>query len=258
MVGLRSLRDGWRLAVGTLTVWPSGPVQSSPAAARVMIGIAPLAVWPVALGAVALTRGGDWLGLPGLVIGLLVVGWLALSTRAMHLDGLADVVDGLGGGWEPARARALLKRGDVGPMGVVALLVTLGLQAACFAALAGRPGGWIVAGVSVAASRWLLAVVCRSGLPAMPGSRLGATLAGVVPRGEALLWTALIPAGLGVAAYAGSSPWWQGVAAGLAAIGVALWLVRRCVRVFEGVNGDVMGAAIEIGLTAALVILVAG
>jgi adenosylcobinamide-GDP ribazoletransferase len=254
---MSTLRDGWRLAVGTLTVWPSGPVEPSPAAARVMIGLAPGAVWPVALGAAALTLAGAW-GLPGLVTGLLVAGWSALATRAMHLDGLADVVDGLGGGWDPTRARAILRRGDVGPMGVVALVITVGLQAACFATLAGRANGWVLAGVSVAVSRWLLAVVCRSGLPAMPGSRLGVSLAGTLPRPQAVLWVSLIPAMLGAAAYATGWPWWQGVAAGLAAIAVAGWLVRRCVTAFDGVNGDVMGAVLEVGLTAALVILVCG
>lgn len=252
---MSTVRDGWRLALGTLTVWPSGPVQPSPAIARVMVAVAPLAAGPLALGTAALTLGGGWVGLPGLATGLLVIGWLALGTRAMHVDGLADVTDGLGGGWEPDRARAILKRGDLGPMGAVALIVILGLQAVCLAALAGQPNGWILAGVSVAASRWLLALACRAGLPSMPGSRLGVTLVGTLPLWQTSLWLGLIPAVLGAVAYAAGWPWWQGIAAGLAALVLAGWLVRRCVRVFAGVNGDVMGAVIEIGLTAALVVL---
>jgi adenosylcobinamide-GDP ribazoletransferase len=253
---MSTLRDGWRLAIGSLTIWPSGPVRPSAKAVRVMIAVAPVAVLPLALGAAALVRGGDLLGVPGLVIGLLVVGWLAFSSRAMHVDGLADVSDGIGGGWEPARARAILKRGDTGPMGVAALIIVLGLQAACIGALAQQPGGWLLAGVTVAVSRWLLAAVCRVGLPPMPGSRLGVNLVGALRRWQAWLWLVLIPASLGLAAYAAGLPWAQGVAAGFVGIALAALLVRRCVRVFEGVNGDVMGAVIEVGLTAMLVALV--
>lgn len=249
------LREGWRWAIGSLTVWPSGPVRPSAAAARVMVAVAPVAVLPLALGAAAAVRGGDLLGLPGLAIGLLVVGGLAIGSRAIHLDGLADVVDGLGGGWEPSRARTILKRGDVGPMGVVALIIALGLQAASIAALAEQPGGWLLAGVSVAASRWLLAVTCRAGLPPMPGSRLGAALVGAVPRWQMCVWVVLVPAVLGLASSGAGWPWWQGVIAGSAGIAFAAWLVRRCVRVFQGVNGDVMGAVIESGLTVMLVVL---
>lgn len=220
-----------------------------------LVALAPVAVLPLALGAAALVGGGALLSLPGLAVGLLVVGWLAIGSRAMHLDGLADVVDGLGGGWEPARARAILKRGDVGPMAVVALVIVLGLQAACFATLAQQSGGWLLAGVSVAVSRWLLAVTCRAGLPPMPGSRLGAALVGTLPRWQMCLWLALLPAVLGLAALGVGWPWVLGVAAGFAAIGCAAWLVRRCARRFQGVNGDVMGAVIEIGLTAMLVVL---
>ena len=49
-----------------------------------------------------------------------MVAVLAFGTRAMHLDGLADTVDGLGSGWDRERALAIMARGDVGPMGVVA------------------------------------------------------------------------------------------------------------------------------------------
>ena len=68
-------------------------------------------------------------GLPPLAVGLLVVGCLALGSRALHLDGLADTVDGFGAGWTAERSLMVMRRGDVGPMGVVALIVVLGLQA---------------------------------------------------------------------------------------------------------------------------------
>ncbi len=49
--------------------------------------------------------------------------------------------------------------------------------------------------------------------------------------------------------------WWRGlVAVALAALVVAL-LVRRCVRRFGGVTGDVFGAAIELSLATMLLAL---
>src|SRR6185436_3831915 len=123
--------DALRLSVGTLTIVPSGtiPEIDRRTAARAMI-IAPLAVLPLAVVSAAIGWIGQAAGLPRLAAGLLVVGALALGSRALHLDGLADTVDGLGSGWDTARALEIMRQGDVGPMGVVALVIILGLQAA--------------------------------------------------------------------------------------------------------------------------------
>ena len=64
------------------------------------------------------------------MVGLLVVTVLALGSRAMHLDGLADTVDGLGSGWDRKRALQVMRLGDIGAMGAVALVIVIGLQAA--------------------------------------------------------------------------------------------------------------------------------
>ena len=58
-----------------------------------------------------------------------MVATLALTTRALHLDGLADTFDGLGAAGSTERALAIMKRGDIGPMGAVALIVVLGVTA---------------------------------------------------------------------------------------------------------------------------------
>lgn len=249
-----SLRSGWRLAIGTLTILPSGPVDPSASAARWLVALAPIAVLPLAVGAAAVSAAGTVVGAPGLVTGLLVVGLLAILTRGMHLDAVADVADGTGAGWDPERARAVMKRGDIGPMGVIALIVVLGLQAASIAAVTATPNGWLLIGIVVAASRWLLAPVC-AGVPAMPGSSLGAVFAGAVPAWQATV--VLVLGGLAVtgAAVAAGADWWWGPAAWLPAVAVVLMLRAHAQRTFEGINGDVLGAAIELGLTVGLVVL---
>ena len=150
--------DALRLSVGTLTIVPSGAIVEIDrhTAARAMI-IAPLAVLPLAAAVALVGWLGRTAGLPPLAVGLLVVGGLALGSRALHLDGLADTVDGFGSGWSAERSLMVMRRGDVGPMGVVALIVVLGLQAVsigradpgCDRRPAGRRGGLLLPGGAV-------------------------------------------------------------------------------------------------------------
>ena len=166
-------------------------------AARAMI-LAPVAVLPLAAGSALVAWLAQGLGLPPLVVGLLVVGTLALGTRAMHLDGLADTVDGLGSGWDRARALEIMRRGDIGPMGVVALVIILGLQAASIGWLADDLRGALLVGLVVCCSRAALTLVCRRGVPAARTEGLGAAVAGSVPWPAALLVWLLVASILGL------------------------------------------------------------
>ena len=47
------------------------------------------------------------------------------ATGAFHEDGLADTVDGLGGGWDKERILAIMKDSRIGSYGVVALFLAL-------------------------------------------------------------------------------------------------------------------------------------
>ena len=247
--------DSLRLAVGTLTIIPVGPIGEIDRwmAARAMI-IAPLAVLPLALAAALVGWSASMLGLPQIMTGLLVVGALAVGTRALHLDGLADTADGLGSGWSPQRSLAIMKRGNIGPIGVVTLIVILAVQAVAFGAISHTIRGAVAGAAAICCSRAALAIVCRQGVPAARRSGLGVAVAGSVPVvAAALSWIAVI--GTMVVATTLLGRWWCGLIAAALAAAAVLILVRVCVRRLGGVTGDVMGASIEIALTLLLVCL---
>ncbi len=182
---------------------------------------------------------------------LLVV--LALLTRGLHLDGLADTADGLGPLRDRDRALAVMRQGDVGPFGVAALVLVLLLQASSAAVLLADDGGWVAVWAAVAVARLAMA---RAGLPGTPvaaGSRLGQAVAGSVRPGVLLGWGVVLAAGV----LAGTGGEAAAAAKVLAAAAVGLLaaelVLRRSRHRLGGVNGDVMGAMAEV--TAAVTLL---
>jgi adenosylcobinamide-GDP ribazoletransferase len=252
--------DPLRLALGTLTAMPvRPPSRLDRATAGRAMALAPLACLPLALFVGAVCGLGALLAVPPLVVGALAVGALGLGSRGLHLDGLADTADGLASSYDRDRALAVMRTGDVGPVGAATLVLVLLTQAASLQALVSG-GGWSAAvgpAVAVVLSRSVLVVVCARGVPAARPQGLGATVAGSVGRLAAVI--ALGGSGLAaaLALFAAGQPWWAAPVALVAALGVCGLLLARCVRRLGGVTGDVMGACVEAALTAALVVLAA-
>jgi adenosylcobinamide-GDP ribazoletransferase len=247
--------DGLRLAVGTLTtvrVPPPGRVDR--AVARTAMLLAPVAVVP--LGVAAALVGGlhSWLGLSPLVAAGLAIAAVALGSRGLHLDGLADTADGVGSGYDRARALEVMRRGNTGPMGVAAVTMVLLIQVAAAASVLARPWGFVTVGVLVCVSRTALYLACASGVPSARPSGLGATVAGVVPRWAAAAGLVLAAGVAAATVIPTAAPWWLGVLAVAGASVVVAGLVARCVRRLGGITGDVLGAAIEAELLVLLVV----
>ncbi|MET7435510.1 adenosylcobinamide-GDP ribazoletransferase, partial [Streptomyces flaveolus] len=183
-----SLRDGLRFAFGTLTVLPVRVRRWDRGAARGGMLCAPVA---------GLVVGGCAAGL-GLLLLLLGAGPLlaavasvavpAALTRGLHLDGLADTADGLGSGKPAEDALRIMKQSDIGPFGVLTLVLVLLAQVAVLAQL--YAGSWargaVAAVASAVAARLALTLAARAGVPAARPEGLGAAVAGVVPKGAAL------------------------------------------------------------------------
>ncbi|GGO73219.1 adenosylcobinamide-GDP ribazoletransferase [Nonomuraea cavernae] len=248
---------GLRFAVGTLTVFPVRVTRVDSGVAGPAMLLAP--VVGLVLGVVASVP----LLLPGppLLGAALAAGTLAVLTRGLHLDGLADLADGLGSGRPAGQALAVMRKSDIGPFGVVTLVLTLLVQVAALSSAA--PWALLTACVT---GRLALTWACRSGVPAARPDGLGALVAGTVRPAAAWLVTlvALVAgAALGLAVPASGTSGTSGAGlpavvvlplATLAGLVATLLLLAHARRRLGGVTGDVLGALAETATTAALVV----
>ncbi len=243
--------DAVRLAVGTLTRWrvPEPRRVDVTRAAGAML-LAPVVGVALGTAGAVLAWVGGWMGLPALAVAALLVAGLALASRGLHLDGLADTADGLGSGRPAPGALEVMRRGDVGPMGVATVVLVL-LAQVVLLGQAVLVHGVAVCVVAVAASRLALPWACRRGVPAARPEGLGAAVAGTVP----VLGAALVSVATAVLALALLG--WAGIAAVVAAVLASLLLTRTVRRRLGGITGDVLGWLVELALLVAVLVLAA-
>ncbi|ALG85191.1 adenosylcobinamide-GDP ribazoletransferase [Gordonia phthalatica] len=183
--------------------------------------------------------------LPTTLTGVIVVVFLALATRGMHLDGLADTADGLGSYGDPDRVRTIMRSGDVGPFGAATLILVILGQSLAFGALADDGRWWAVATV-VFVGRATVPVVCRRALSAANADGFGALVAGT-QRWSVAVWSAIAIAAAVLVGLLDSPT--AAVRAGVTvvvALGFAWAFSRHVSRRAGGVTGDVIGATIEL------------
>ncbi|MFC1443974.1 adenosylcobinamide-GDP ribazoletransferase [Streptacidiphilus sp. N1-10] len=257
------MTDGLRFAFGTLSVLPVRVDRwDRPTAGRAMLW-APLV--GVVLGGLAALLGGGLRLLDGgpLLGAVACVAALAALTRGLHLDGLADVADGLGSNKPAADALRIMKASDIGPFGVVVLVLALFTQVAALAQAFGGSARLGAFGVVLAAATGRASLLrgCLDGTPSARPDGLGATVAGtVLPRSALVTGVLLVAAAAGggwAAGGAGTAGLRLAVGALLAlacGLGCAALLLAHCVRRFGGITGDVLGAMVETATTAALVV----
>jgi len=237
------------MALGTLTALRvPAPSRVDRAVAGTAMILAPLAGILVGLPAVGIVALGRWIEAPPLLVAAIAVAAIALSSRGLHLDGLADTADGLAASYDRQRALGVMRRGDTGPAGTATVVLVLLIQVAALSTVVDRLWPLLIA---VTAGRSVLSTACARGVPAARPDGLGATVAGSVPP-----WAALGVAAVSVAGAALlTAPWWAGAVAVAAAYAAAAVLRRRCVTRLGGVTGDVLGGCVEVAVAAALVVL---
>jgi adenosylcobinamide-GDP ribazoletransferase len=250
------VNDPTRLALGTftrVTVPPPRVVDRRVAGIAMLlapvVGLA-LAVVPALIVLAVGTVDG-----PPLLGAALATGALAWLTRGLHLDGLADVADGLGSAASPNRARAIMKDPSVGAFGVMSVVLVVLTQVVALGSISEPGAAAFALVVAVVTGRLSVTWTCTTGVRAAAQSGLGAAVAGTVARTSAAMLTVAIVAGTTLAAWAlGLGPvalWPTAVVAGLLA---AAALTRTAVRRFGGVSGDVLGATLEAATTVVLVL----
>jgi adenosylcobinamide-GDP ribazoletransferase len=242
--------DGARLALGTLTVLPVRPPgRVDRSVGGIAMTLAPLAALPLAA-ACGLTV---WLAgqaLPPLLTAAIALAVLALGSGGLHWDGLADTADGLAVPGDRERRLAVMRTGDVGPVGAATLVLVLLAQASGVADVVARLGAAdaaVTAGLAVVVSRTAVTVACTNGIPGARTDGLGSAVAGSVP------WPVMVTVLAGVAALSwlvGGIPGLAGVALAAVGTGAVLWCAWRRLG---GVTGDVLGACVELALTGYLI-----
>lgn len=254
--------SGLRLSVTLLTVIPLRDPAAEPRRVTVAAAMAWAPAVGVLLGGVAaavLVVADHPLGAGPLTAAGLAVAALALLTRGLHLDGLADLADGLGSGQPAATALDIMRRSDIGPFGIVTLVLTLVIQVGALAhaeaAGDGRgPAALIAAAVT---GRLALTWACRRGVAAARREGLGALVAGTVrPAVAAGITLAVLAAAVG-AVRTGLTGFTLPLAV-VAGLAVAFVLQRHAVRRLGGITGDVLGALIETAATVTLVVAAMG
>jgi adenosylcobinamide-GDP ribazoletransferase len=257
--------EGLRLAVSLLTIVP---VPAPAGVDRVRAGwamtFAPLVgllLGTIAALVVFVVR--SWLRHPpdDPLPALIGLGLLAVVTGGLHLDGLADLADGFGARRDAAGTLEVMRQPTVGAFAVVALVFVLAIQTWSLTLSITRHHGTVTMIVGVLAGRLAVTVACAANSrPARPEG-LGALVVRTVPRWRAAVVVLL---GLVVAVLAGRFDYHGGgfgesshaVVALLFGLLVAEGIRRLSVRKLGGLNGDVLGALVEITTTVTMFAMV--
>jgi adenosylcobinamide-GDP ribazoletransferase len=207
---------------------------------------------------VGLTIGGILVGadyflgllFPRSISDLLLVGLGALLTGALHLDGLADVWDGIAARGGRERFLAVMKDSRIGAVGVVALVLALLLK---YQALLALHLEWKRSALFLAPALARLSQVAMAvGSRAARQDGLAATF--LEGAGRPQLATALVTAVI--------ASWLLLGGQGMVMLGVVLlftWLARGWFhRRLGGVTGDAMGCVSELSEIICLLVVVAG
>lgn len=231
--------NGFRTALAFLTILPvSPPGELSTKDLTASAAFFPLAGWVIG----GLLAAAAWLatsiGISSWVTAVLVVGLAALLTRGLHLDGVADVLDGLGGGFAPERRLAIMKDSAIGTFGVTGLVLLLMLKVGSLAQILASTGAekyFFIAAVP-AAARWAMVSLAYKGRYPRPAGTGHAFVGKIrwsqIMAGMATLLPVLLFGSSGVAL--------------LVAVQITGLMFRAVANTaFEGVTGDVLGACCE-------------
>ena len=248
----------WRVAVSLFTTIPAGVsgILDDDVAARAILWLPAIGLLLGGAGAGVMLAVGVLNGTgPGRLLGAaLGVAVIAVLTGGLHLDGLADTADGLGSRRPAADALDIMRRSDIGPMGVGALVFVLLIQVTAVAAIPRLP--LAAAALVLAEVTGRVSVVVATSSPAARPGGFGALVADRTTAAERALTVGALGCAVAAAGLTAGGPAlaMRGLAASAAGL-VAGWLLQRTARRrLGGMTGDVFGAILQVSAAAALVV----
>lgn len=215
----------------------------------------PVPAW-VGHSAEALNRSARWFPAVGLVVGgigalvylaalqvwpqsvavLLSMAATLYATGAFHEDGLADTVDGLGGGWDKTRILEIMKDSRVGSYGVVATVLALLGKFTLLAALDVALVPWALLAGHALSRFCAITLLAAMDYVREDQQAKAKPLATRLSTGQ-LLFSLLFALPALVAL-----PWAKAVAGCALAALATLWLAAKFKRWLGGYTGDCLGA----------------
>ncbi|MGD9705037.1 MAG: adenosylcobinamide-GDP ribazoletransferase [Acidimicrobiia bacterium] len=171
----------------------------------------------------------------------------ALLTGAFHHDGLADIADAFGGGWDRDQRLAIMRDSRHGTYGVMALVLSTAVQ---FSSLASMTAAWGLAALVAAHTlgRAAVIVVLVTTRPARDDG-LGTDYSAGLGR-SAVFVGAVIGVGITLLVLG----LWAGLAVGAVSL-TSIAVVVLAQRKIGGMSGDVLGAIEQVGECAVLVVV---
>ncbi len=240
--------ESFLMAVSFLTAIPVGKTAAESGVGR---SIAYFPLVGLMIGAVLISIDVGARFLPAEAKNAFIVLALAAITNGFHLDGLADVADGIGGGKTPDEALEIMKESRIGAFGAAAIFFDLLLK---YSLLNGISGG-IRLGTLAAfptLSRWAMSVSVATQRSPRGETGLAGWLRARATSADSAAATALMLAVTAVAL--GAKAIAAVAAASLTALGVILYFRRR----LGGMTGDCHGAlneAVEIAVLLAAAVI---
>jgi adenosylcobinamide-GDP ribazoletransferase len=193
--------------------------------------------------------GGPWL--PPALTALCLVSLTAWVTRGLHLDGLADMADGFGGGRSREDVLRIMREPSIGAFGATTLILLISGKVLSLGSLIerGTAVGYLV--VAPALGRWAAIALGRFLPYARREGGLGTALTDHMG-GLGFLGATVLAAALSllVGPLAALACWG-------AAVSVTAAVGRGSRRRIGGVTGDIMGAASELTEVAVFAVAVA-
>ena len=169
---------------------------------------------------------------PASVVAVLIVTADALLTGALHLDGLADMTDGFGGGRTREDVLRIMRDHAIGSYGAAALILLVALKVTAIAGLIACHAELPYLVLAPVLGRWSMVLLSRLFPYARPSEAVSCHVGTVE-----LVWASVLAACTAILVAR-----WHGVVCWVAVTAVSALLGRICLRRIGGITGDTLGA----------------